>query len=93
MQRKPRTSLDRLVNSRLLQMAYCQIGFIQTGAGFLSYYVIMAQHGFFFRHLLGVRKAWEKDYGEVTDHFGQEWVQTLHSNEKNNIQMLNNFFT
>jgi sodium/potassium-transporting ATPase subunit alpha len=46
MKRKPRDPLrDKLVNQRLISMAYGQIGFIQASAGFFTYLVIMAENG------------------------------------------------
>ena len=83
MKRKPRGSTDRLVNWRLLQMTYGQIGFIQGGAGFLAYCIIMAQHGFHFSDLIGTRKRWNgKTYDEFEDHYGQEWVSIkIHIND------------
>merc|ERR1739838_525518 len=47
MKRCPRDPYkDKLVNQRLISMAYGQIGMIQALAGFYTYFVIMAENGF-----------------------------------------------
>ena len=46
MRRAPRDSKkDKLVNERLISIAYGQIGMIQAAAGFFVYFVIMAENG------------------------------------------------
>ncbi len=79
MKRKPRDSKkDKLVNQRLISMAYGQIGFIQASAGFFVYYVIMAQNGFLPSRLIGIRKSWDaKSVNDLEDSYGQEWVFTF----------------
>merc|ERR1712223_1333375 len=53
MKRMPRNPFtDKLVNERLISMAYGQIGMIQASAGFFVYFVIMAENGFWPSHLL-----------------------------------------
>lgn len=37
---------DKLVNERLISLAYGQIGMIQASAGFFTYFYIMADNGF-----------------------------------------------
>jgi len=75
MKRPPRkASTDRLVNSRLISMSYGQIGMIQASAGFFTYFVIMAEHGFLPLKLFGLRKKWEDDtIDDLQDSYGQEW--------------------
>ena len=75
MQRKPRDPLaDRLVNSRLIGMAYLQIGVIQACAGFFTYFTIMAHNGWKPYDLFGLREDWDdKDVHSLTDSYGQEW--------------------
>merc|ERR1719148_453130 len=47
MKRAPRDAArDKLVNERLISMAYGQIGMIQMSAGFFVYFVILAENGF-----------------------------------------------
>ena len=76
MKRRPRDPKhDRLVNERLISMAYGQIGPIQAGAGFFTYLVIMAENGFLPSRLLGLRKSWEsREINDLEDSYGQEWV-------------------
>merc|ERR1711972_616621 len=46
MKRQPRNPFtDKLVNERLISMAYGQIGMIQASAGFFVYFVILAENG------------------------------------------------
>merc|ERR1712198_534659 len=47
MKRQPRNPFtDKLVNERLISMAYGQIGMIQAISGFFTYFVIMGENGF-----------------------------------------------
>merc|ERR1719422_136660 len=56
MKRQPRNPFtDKLVNERLISMAYGQIGMIQASAGFFVYFVIMCDNGFWPSTLLGLR--------------------------------------
>ena len=76
MKRQPRNPFtDKLVNERLISMAYGQIGMIQASAGFFVYFVIMAENGFWPSRLLGIRKAWDsRAINDLTDSYGQEWT-------------------
>ncbi|GFY69999.1 hypothetical protein TNIN_297081 [Trichonephila inaurata madagascariensis] len=76
MKRQPRNpKKDKLVNERLISMAYGQIGFMQAAAGFFVYFVIMAENGFMPSRLLGLRSEWDsKSVNDLTDSFGQEWT-------------------
>ncbi|KAI1305853.1 Sodium/potassium-transporting ATPase subunit alpha [Halotydeus destructor] len=76
MKRKPRDpTRDKLVNNRLISMAYGQIGFIQAAAGFFAYFVILAENGFLPHYLPGLRKEWDsKGINDLTDSYGQEWT-------------------
>ncbi|VDL96146.1 unnamed protein product [Schistocephalus solidus] len=76
MKRMPRDPMkDKLVNERLISMAYGQIGMIQASGGFFVYFVIMAENGFWPSRLLGLRKQWDsKAVNDVADSYGQEWV-------------------
>ena len=79
MKRMPRDPVnDKLVNSRLIGMAYGQIGMIQACGGFFSYFVILAENGFWPSRLLGIRKEWDsKGINDLEDSYGQEWVRLL----------------
>jgi sodium/potassium-transporting ATPase subunit alpha len=74
MERPPRDPLrDKLVNNRLINMAYGQIGIIQAMAGFFTYFVIMGQNGFLPQDLFFLRKLWDKHSTLLGDSYGQEW--------------------
>lgn len=69
------TDLTRVFVSRLISMAYGQIGMIQAAAGFFVYFVIMAENGFLPLYLFGIRKQWDsKAINDLRDSYGQEWV-------------------
>ncbi|XP_071176809.1 sodium/potassium-transporting ATPase subunit alpha-like isoform X2 [Mytilus edulis] len=76
MKREPRDPLkDKLVNERLISMAYGQIGMIQASAGFFVYFVIMVENGFWVSRLLGLREEWDsKAVNDLQDSYGQEWT-------------------
>ncbi|XP_036374604.1 sodium/potassium-transporting ATPase subunit alpha-2 [Megalops cyprinoides] len=71
--RNPRT--DKLVNERLISMAYGQIGMIQALGGFFTYFVILAENGFLPRRLLGIRLDWDnRNLNDLEDSYGQQWT-------------------
>ncbi|XP_077287532.1 sodium/potassium-transporting ATPase subunit alpha-like [Arctopsyche grandis] len=76
MKRPPRDPInDKLVNERLISIAYGQIGMIQAVAGFFVYYVIMAENGFWPMRLFGIRTQWDsKSVNDLQDSYGQEWT-------------------
>jgi sodium/potassium-transporting ATPase subunit alpha len=76
MKRPPRNPFtDKLVNERLISMAYGQIGMIQASAGFFVYFVIMAENGFWPSRLFGLRRSWDSHaVNDVEDSYGQEWT-------------------
>merc|ERR1712214_133883 len=76
MKRMPRNPFtDRLVNERLISVAYGMIGMIQASAGFFVYLVIMAENGFLPEDLLGLRKYWDSSaVNDLEDSYGQEWT-------------------
>ncbi|XP_067939031.1 sodium/potassium-transporting ATPase subunit alpha-B-like [Watersipora subatra] len=76
MKRMPRDPQhDRLVNERLISMAYGQIGMMQASAGFFVYFVIMGENGFLPVRLLGLRKEWDsRAVNDLEDSYGQEWT-------------------
>ena len=75
MLRKPRNAnTDRLVNGRLIFLAYGIIGFIQAAAGLFVYFVVMAEHGWLPSRLYGIRSQWDDpENNGLLDSFGQEW--------------------
>jgi sodium/potassium-transporting ATPase subunit alpha len=76
MKRNPRNKFtDRLVNERLISMAYGQIGMIQASAGFVCYFVIMMQNGFLPSKILGLRVSWDDKLNQnLEDSWGNEWT-------------------
>ncbi|MBV94784.1 Sodium/potassium-transporting ATPase subunit alpha-3, partial [Eschrichtius robustus] len=71
--RNPRT--DKLVNERLISMAYGQIGMIQALGGFFSYFVILAENGFLPGNLVGIRLNWDdRTVNDLEDSYGQQWT-------------------
>ncbi|XP_018365109.1 PREDICTED: sodium/potassium-transporting ATPase subunit alpha-like isoform X2 [Trachymyrmex cornetzi] len=76
MLRKPRIpQSDHLVSRKLIFMAYGQIGVIEACAGFFTYFVVMAEHGFLPKRLLGLRSMWDSSVvNDLEDSFGQEWT-------------------
>ncbi|CAK5095148.1 unnamed protein product [Meloidogyne enterolobii] len=76
MKRQPRDPFrDKLVNERLISLAYGQIGMIQASAGFFSYFWIMADNGFMPLDLFQLRAEWDsRAINNVLDSYGQEWT-------------------
>ncbi|XP_023616468.1 sodium/potassium-transporting ATPase subunit alpha-2 [Myotis lucifugus] len=76
MKRQPRNpQTDKLVNERLISMAYGQIGMIQALGGFFTYFVILAENGFLPTRLLGIRLDWDdRSTNDLEDSYGQEWT-------------------
>ncbi|MFH4982855.1 hypothetical protein AB6A40_009564 [Gnathostoma spinigerum] len=76
MKRLPRDPIhDKLVNERLISLAYGQIGMIQASAGFFTYFFIMADNGFWPSRLYQLRAQWDsRAFNSVEDSYGQEWT-------------------
>lgn len=76
MKRRPRDpTRDKLVNERLISLAYGQIGMIQAVAGFFTYFWIMADNGFLPWNLWQIRSEWDsRAINNLQDSYGQEWV-------------------
>nr|WAP33893.1 sodium/potassium-transporting ATPase subunit alpha [Huso dauricus x Acipenser schrenckii] len=76
MKRRPRNpKTDKLVNERLISMAYGQIGMIQALGGFFTYFVVLAENGFLPMRLLGIRTDWDdKRLNDLEDSYGQQWT-------------------
>ena len=61
MKRGPRNpNTDGLMDDRLLFLSCGQMGLIQAAAGFFTYFVVMAENGFWPKKLLGLRKEWDR---------------------------------
>lgn len=82
MKRQPRCPVrDKLVNERLISLAYGQIGMIQAISGFFTYFVIMGENGFRPGHLIGIRSEWDnKRNNAVADAYGSEWTYEQRKN-------------
>jgi len=82
MKRTPRDPVrDKLVNERLISLAYGQIGMIQAIAGFFAYFVIMAENGWMPTFLVGIRADWDdKENNAVQDSYGSEWSYVQRKN-------------
>ena len=82
MKRNPRNPYtDKLVGDKLISTAYGQIGIIQASAGFLAYFVIMAEHGFLPHELFGLRRSWDSlSINDVEDSYSQEWTYEARKN-------------
>ncbi|XP_034038721.1 sodium/potassium-transporting ATPase subunit alpha-2 [Thalassophryne amazonica] len=76
MKRQPRNPImDKLVNERLISMAYGQIGMIQALGGFFTYFVILAENGFLPGRLVGIRIPWDsRNVNDLEDSYGQQWT-------------------
>ncbi|CAG0903103.1 unnamed protein product, partial [Darwinula stevensoni] len=76
MKRQPRNPFtEKLVTSSLVCMSYFHIGALQIAGGFLSYFTIMAQSGFWPLKLFGLRSYWDsKAINDLEDSYGQEWT-------------------
>ncbi|XP_032898540.1 sodium/potassium-transporting ATPase subunit alpha-2 [Amblyraja radiata] len=76
MKRQPRNpKTDKLVNEKLISMAYGQIGMIQALGGFFTYFVILAENGFLPSHLINLRLDWDdRSRNDLEDSYGQEWT-------------------
>jgi len=76
MKRLPRNPFtDKLVNERLISVAYGMIGMIQAAAGFYVYFVIMGENGFWPSKLFGLRKSWDSSaINDLEDSYHQEWT-------------------
>ncbi|XP_059054065.1 sodium/potassium-transporting ATPase subunit alpha-B-like isoform X3 [Achroia grisella] len=74
MTRAPRSS-DPLVSSRMLALVYGHLGLIEFAAGLFSYFIVMAEHGFYPAELFGIRRRWDNEaVNDVRDSLGQDWT-------------------
>ena len=75
MKQQPRNSeTDHLVTRRMFNRAYFQIGMIQASAGFMAYFIVMADHGFYITDLFNLRSSWDKKEVLIFDRFNVLWV-------------------
>lgn len=58
-----------------MNFSYLQIGVMQAVAGFMTYFVIMGEHGFHIQRLLWIRDEWDDPLvDDLEDSYGQQWV-------------------
>merc|ERR1712088_327686 len=76
MKRAPRDPIhDKLVNERLISMAYGQIGMLQALSGFVTYFVIMMENGWLPNRIFNIRPLWDdRGNNALADSYGQEWT-------------------
>ena len=76
MRRMPRNPFtDKLVNERLIAMAYGLVGVLQASSGFLTYCVVMGENGFLPWTLYDIREKWDsRSINDLEDSYGQEWT-------------------
>ena len=76
MRRRPRNvDTEHLLNEKLLFLSYGQLGLIQAASGFFTYFVIMAENGFWPGSLLGLRQEWDsRAINDLPDSYRQEWT-------------------
>jgi hypothetical protein len=61
----------------MLSSFFLFTGVMLAAAGFFTYFVIMAENGFYPMDLLGIRLDWENQYiNDLEDSYGQQWVST-----------------
>lgn len=82
MLRKPRNPhQEKLVNGRLVRRSYAQIGIVEAVGAFYSYYVVMAENGFWPVRLFGLREKWDSAaINDLEDSYGQEWTYEQRKN-------------
>jgi sodium/potassium-transporting ATPase subunit alpha len=76
MKRMPRDPKhDPLVGRKMLSVVFGQTGFIMIVGAFYTYFVIMAESGFWPQRLLGLRDEWSvRGLNDIEDAYGQEWA-------------------
>lgn len=76
MKRQPRNpKTERLVNLKLLGVAYGQVGVLQALAGFFAYFVIMLENGWHPRDLINIRHNWDNSTltEPLRDSYNKPW--------------------
>ncbi|MCP9263813.1 Sodium/potassium-transporting ATPase subunit alpha [Dirofilaria immitis] len=94
MMRPPRNAkIDKLVNARLMNFSYLQIGIMQAAAGFMTYFIIMGENGFHINRLLWIRDEWDDPLvDDLEDSYGQQWVLRMMRGKIWNIVVMEHFY-
>jgi len=76
MKRGPRNpNTDGLFDDKLLFLSCGQMGLIQAAAGFFTYFVTMAENGFWPGRLIFIRTFWDsRAINDLRDSYDQEWT-------------------
>lgn len=77
MKRRPRNpKTERLVNMKLISLAYGQIGVLQAVAGFFTYFVVFNENGWKISDLIGIRGRWDSanETTPLRDSYNREWT-------------------
>lgn len=65
---------------------------MQAAAGFMAYFGILSEHGFYLTALYQIRYDWEDEHiNDLKDYYGQEWVSTvvnMNDNTDTNSELL-----
>ena len=71
--RNPRN--DGLLDEKMILLSCGQVGLVQAASGFFTYFVIMAENGFWPSRLLNLRAVWEsRAINDLRDSYDQEWT-------------------
>ncbi|XP_057374553.1 sodium/potassium-transporting ATPase subunit alpha-B-like [Daphnia carinata] len=66
---------DKLVGSKLLEIAFWHTGIFESFGCFFAMFVILGENGFLPYDLLGIRAQWDsKAINDLRDSYGQEWT-------------------
>lgn len=76
MKRGPRNPMSEgLLDEKMILLSAGQVGLVQAAAGFFTYFVIMAENGFWPAKLLNLRTHWEsRAINDLRDSYDQEWT-------------------
>ena len=76
MKKGPRNPMSEgLLDEKMILLSAGQVGLVQAAAGFFTYFVIMAENGFWPAKLLNLRTHWEsRAINDLRDSYDQEWT-------------------
>uniref|UniRef100_A0A8D9EII8 Sodium/potassium-transporting ATPase subunit alpha n=1 Tax=Cacopsylla melanoneura TaxID=428564 RepID=A0A8D9EII8_9HEMI len=86
MTREPRNpKTEPLVGRKLVTYAYFHLGILETLAGFLTYFHVMYDSGWYPGDLINIRKVWESKE-TLEDSYGKIWSRSDRVNLENTCQ-------